>query len=75
MENERSELLEVGGLRKPFCNPLTVACQMESPFVERYLLHHPQTLVKADLLWQFYVRKGRNMEAAKALAELAESTV
>ncbi|KAG8993106.1 hypothetical protein FRB94_011063 [Tulasnella sp. JGI-2019a] len=46
----------------------------ESRFVEQYLLHEPKTQQKAELLWQLYVRNGRSMEAARTLADLAEST-
>ncbi|KAG8903519.1 hypothetical protein FRB99_003175 [Tulasnella sp. 403] len=47
--------------------------QLPSPFVEQYLLHEPRTRPKTELLWQFYVQNGRNMDAARTLAALAES--
>lgn len=46
---------------------------IQSPFIEAHLIRDPLTLVKCELLWQFYVRRSRFNDAARVLASLADS--
>ncbi|KAJ2157947.1 hypothetical protein GGF46_004135 [Coemansia sp. RSA 552] len=45
--------------------------QMHGPFVEQYLVVEPRTVVKADMLWHFYVHGGQFGKASMVQRELA----
>lgn len=45
--------------------------ETRSEFLESYLKAVPTTLLKADLLWQYYARQDRFLDAARILANLA----
>ncbi|KAF8309759.1 nucleoporin-domain-containing protein [Clavulina sp. PMI_390] len=45
---------------------------IRTPFIEEYLRREPRSWEKCELLWQFYVNHGHFLNAAEALADLAE---
>ncbi|EGF98122.1 uncharacterized protein MELLADRAFT_118593 [Melampsora larici-populina 98AG31] len=45
--------------------------ETRSEYLESYLKAVPTTLLKADLLWQYYARQDRFLDAARILANLA----
>ncbi|KAF8078700.1 nucleoporin [Lyophyllum atratum] len=48
--------------------------EMRPAFLEAHLKREPITVQKFQLLWQFYVKNGQPLGAAKVLGALAEST-
>ncbi|KAK7059035.1 hypothetical protein VNI00_001659 [Paramarasmius palmivorus] len=48
--------------------------EIRPPFLESHLQREPVTVANYQLLWQFYVKDGRPLEAARVLSILAEST-
>lgn len=48
--------------------------EIQSGYLELYLLREPVTLERYDLLWQYYARHYLHGKAASVLATLAEST-
>ncbi|KAJ2489918.1 hypothetical protein IWW37_003612, partial [Coemansia sp. RSA 2050] len=49
--------------------------QMRAPFVEKYLSLEPRTLVKCDMLWQFYIHENQFGKASFVQRELASSSL
>lgn len=53
---------------------LTSYGQVQSNFVESYLMRDSPSLDRYDLLWQYYVRTSQYFKAAQVLSTLASST-
>ena len=68
------DLLEVGGdLLTSSTRFDCMSPQIRPPFLESHLQKEPITVSNYQLLWQFYVKDGRPLEAARILYVLAES--
>lgn len=46
--------------------------EITSPFLENFLINHPQRDLFNDLLWRYYQRNQQYYKAAKILAQLAD---
>lgn len=75
------QLLEVRRLRASCflpalarrANLIVSPIQIRTPYIESYLSRVPLSHARAELLWQFQVRNGRNAQAAVVQANLAQS--
>lgn len=47
--------------------------EIQSPFLEQYLLEDENDIQRNDLLWRFYVRNGKFMQSAQVLNKIANS--
>lgn len=48
--------------------------QVQSEFIEQYLMRDTSSLERYDLLWQYYGRNAQYYRAAQVLSTLASST-